>query len=399
MSGTGLRVRRPAPVVLAAGIACALACVVLVGLVSGVNPVDFYVYRYGAGAALGGANIYDGNVSGVGLQPGLPFTYTPVAALVLAPTVLLAPFTAYVLWCLATLVVLAWALSRFVPADVPRRPLVLAGLVLAASVSNVMVTQISFGQVNVLLMGLVLADLFRADDTVAGRVLPRGLLVGLATAVKLTPGLFVVYFLVTRQWRLALWSSVGAVGATLVGAVVFPSMSWDFFSSVLWGLSSRIDLDGLFASPGNGSIQGAFAALGVASSGPALGVSLVVAVVVLCWARTLHRSGRAVDGWLVVGLAAPLLSPVSWVHHWVYLLPALVTLAVRGRSRPVRAVLVGAGVLVLLGPGWGDAILGASPLLVPVGVVVREGLMIASIGVIAALRFGALARGPELSSR
>ena len=66
-----------------------------------------------------------------------------------------------------------------------------------------MVNEITLGQVNSLLMLACLADLFRPRHGRLARLIPPGTLVGVATAIKLTPGLFICYFVVTRQWRLA----------------------------------------------------------------------------------------------------------------------------------------------------------------------------------------------------
>lgn len=150
----------------------------------------------------------------------------------------------YLLWSGLCIAALVWTVARFTPARVPKRPLVMAALVLAVSVTPIVSAHISFGQVNLVLMVLVLLDVTRREDSRFGRWFPRGLLIGVAAAIKLTPALFIVYFVVTKQWRLAIWSSIGFAAATAVAAVVDPAVSWTFWSDVVWNLTDRVDLSG-----------------------------------------------------------------------------------------------------------------------------------------------------------
>jgi alpha-1,2-mannosyltransferase len=89
-------------------------------------------------------------------------------------------------------------------------------LVLVAAVPLALCTEpvrqtLGFGQVNLWLFALVLLDL-----VVLGRTGSRwaGAGVGIATAIKLTPGLFIVYLLVTGQWRAARTATVTTAALT-----------------------------------------------------------------------------------------------------------------------------------------------------------------------------------------
>ncbi len=391
----GTLARRTAPylVLLLVSAAC---CYLIAFHLSRVNPVDFLVYRYGAGAARGGANIYDGNLAGPMLPAGgLPFTYTPFAALALLPTTLLPWKLAFALWGIASLLVLAWTIERFTPLDVQRRTTVIGGLLALAALTTMLVAGLGFGQINVLLMGLCLADLYRSDTSLLGRYLPRGVLVGVAAAIKLTPILFIVYFVVTRQRRLAAWSAAGLAATFAIGGVVYPAMTHDFFTTVVWSLSGRVDLGGAFATYGNSSVQGALAALaqwngwGSWSQHAATVASVVVATCCLLGARTTYRRGRIVESWLMVGLTAPLVSPVSWVHHWVYLVPALVMLGFRARSTLARTAVGVGTVMLLFGPKPGQLLLEhGGPLLAPLALLQRECLIVVTVACLCALRLG-----------
>ena len=368
----------------------AAACVVLaylVYVVRAVEPVDFLVYRYAVEKFASGGYIYSGNLFGPMIEPeGMPFTYTPFAVLLLWPTAFFDWWTAYLLWSLLCILLVAWTVARFTPRWVRLRPLVMAALLIGVSVTPTVSAHISFGQVNLLLMALVLFDITRDDNSILGRYFPRGLLIGVATAIKLTPGLFIVYFVVTRQWRLAIWSSVGAAAATVAAALVDPALSRTFWTEVVWSLSGRVDLTGeAIASSGNGSLQGTLAALGSWTDAVVMPLIVLVGAAALWIARRIYLDGRSVDAALVIGLSAPILSPISWIHHWVYLIPAAVTILFRLRSRRGVAVFVAALVVVYCGPSMGQQLMDASALLVPVGVILREGFILVSAAAIVAL--------------
>ncbi|RAL36702.1 glycosyltransferase 87 family protein [Rhodococcus sp. AQ5-07] len=369
---------------IAAGVA---ALCYLVYSVRAVEPVDFLVYRYAAQAFAAGSNIYESNLVGpLIVDEGMPFTYTPFAVIFLWPTVLFDWWTAYLLWSALCIAAVVWTVAKFTPARVPKRPLVMAALVLAVSVTPIVSAHISFGQVNLVLMVLVLLDVTRRGDSRFGRWFPRGLLIGVAAAIKLTPALFIVYFVVTKQWRLAIWSSIGFAAATAVAAMVDPAVSWTFWSDVVWNLSDRVDLSGqAIASAGNSSLQGGLAALGTWTASLAMPLTVLCAAVALWVARDVYRVGRAVDAALVIGLSAPILSPISWIHHWVYLVPAAVTVLFRLRS-PLQfgAAAVGLAV-VYCGPSMGQQFIETSPLLLPLGLVLREGFLIVTLVLILAL--------------
>lgn len=353
----------------------------LVAVVSQVNPVDFYVYHYASSLALAGENIYSGNIQGLDMPPGgLPFTYTPFAALILAPLSLFPAPAAYLIWSLASALLMGIVLRRFLPPKHRDKPLVVGGLVLIASATIVMASHIIFGQINVFLMALVLFDVCRQRSNGLWQRIPPGVLVGVAAAVKLTPALFIVYFIVSRQKRAASGSLLAACGATVLAWLIYPDMTWDFLTGVLWSLSDRVSLDGFFATSGNNSIQGALAALGDWTSFPALLMSISVAVLGVYGASTTYRRGESAQAAIVVGLTACLVSPVSWMHHWVYLLPGLVILWRQGGRKTRTFCYLAAAVLVATGPNLGDAILGLhQPYLLPLAIILRESLLFIAV--------------------
>ncbi|MGO2031789.1 MAG: glycosyltransferase 87 family protein [Glutamicibacter ardleyensis] len=359
----------------------------LAGLVSQVNPVDFYVYHYGAGLAAAGENIYAGNIHGTDMPTeGLPFTYTPFAALAFLPLNILTAKTAYFLWSIASALTMGLVLRSLLPLKHRNQPAVVGIVGFIASCSIVMASHIIFGQINVFLMALVLIDIGRNSENRILRFIPRGVLVGIAAAVKLTPALFIVYFVITGQKRAALTSSIAALAVTVVAAFAYPSMSIDFATRVLWNLSDRVSLDGLFSTSGNNSIQGAFAALGDWTAIPAVALTLIAAALGLYAAARVFRRGGNIQAAIVIGLTACMVSPVSWMHHWVYLLPGLMVLWGRGGLRVRNFCLASGLILVATGPNLGDVLFSLNtPVLFPLAIVLRESLLLIGLCIVVLL--------------
>src|SRR5215831_1890638 len=332
------------------------------------EPVDFHIYRYASVVALHGSDIYATDIAGPGIAGhGLPFTYTPFALLALLPTALASWRTAYHVWGLAAAFAVAWVENAVAVRVIPlgsgtRRAAVLACALTLTAASTMMVNEISMGQVNSLLMLACLADLFRPRYGRLARLIPAGTLVGVATAIKLTPGLFICYFVVTRQWRLARNSALAAAACMIAAAAVYPAMSEQFLTSVMWHLPHLVAFGHTFSSSGNNSVQGILAAIGR-------------------WtARVCHRRGHELEAWLITGITAQLASPVSWTHHWIWLAPAVLLAALYARTRVQRTGTALAVVMLLIGSSAGQDLLVHGPAwALPLAVLQRECLVTAGI--------------------
>jgi alpha-1,2-mannosyltransferase len=366
-------------------------------------PVDFHVYRYASVEALHGSDIYAGNITGQGIgRGGLPYTYTPFALLALLPTALFNWSTAYHLWGLAAVLAVAWAENAVVVRVIPltsgtRRAAILACALTLTAASTMMINEISMGQVNSLLMLACLADLFRPRHGRLARLIPPGTLVGIATAIKLTPGLFICYFVVTRQWRLARNSALAAATCMIAGAAVYPAISEQFLTSVMWHLPHLIAFGNTFSSSGNNSVQGILAAIGPWTSPLRAPSSVAVAALGLWAARICHRMGHELEAWLVTGITAQLASPVSWTHHWIWLAPAVLLAALTARTRVQRTGTALAVVMLLIGsPFVGQYLLVHGPVWVlPVAVLKRECLVSSGIWCCAMFLIRAIQAAPN----
>jgi alpha-1,2-mannosyltransferase len=182
----------------------------------------------------------------------------------------------------------------------------------------------SFGQVNLLLLALVYVDLALLER---GR--PAGFGIGLAAAIKLTPAVFIVYLLLSGERKAARNATLTAAGATLLAAALAPDATRAYFAEAMWD-TGRV---GSLAYISNQSLLGAVARLRPESPDRLLWIVLVLAVVAL-WifrVRAAARDGDKRAGFALTGVVACLISPVTWVHHLVWLIPALVVLVDAGR--------------------------------------------------------------------
>jgi len=196
---------------------------------------------------------------------------------------------------------------------------------------------LGFGQVNLLLGALVCADLVglrRRARAAAGRAAAgflangawAGVGIGLATSIKITPGLFIVYLVCSRQWRAAAVATGTALGATFAAWMVASHESWSYFSGVLW----QTDRVGVADTSANQSLAGILARLFNAASSPPLvwfTFALVVLAIGLSRAVTAHRDGDELVAFVLVGLTANAICPISWPHHLVFLVLAILVLA------------------------------------------------------------------------
>lgn len=292
--------------------------------------IDLIVYRDAGRVVLqGGHDLY----RFVMLPDKLPFTYPPFAALLTPWLAWLPPLADVLIWTAAEMAAIWWLTSvgcrPLLERTGPGRPYLLAALAAALTWLNPVRDVIKFGQVDLFLVVLVIADL-------TGRVprLPRGVLIGLAAAIKLTPGLFIPYLWLTGRRRAAYVAAGTAVAAELLAQAVIPYGSWDYWTRA----ATASDRLGSNAGASNQSIRGILLRLHLDShltSALWLLLGLVVLVLGLARAVRVHASGDELTAAVLVGLLSVALSPVSWIHHLSWVLLALAVLA-NDLTDPVR---------------------------------------------------------------
>lgn len=276
----------------------------------------------------------------------LGFTYPPFAGLVMLPMAELSVGAAGWLnafGSIAALAVVLVALLRPIARRLGWSLWFTVGLAvpLALALEPVRET-LGYGQVNLLLFALVMADLValrwqarrvsrhHATDGPLRRLwfsgAWAGVGIGLATSVKLTPALFIIYLLVTRQWRAALTAVGTTVGVTLASFAIAGRESRDYFTSVLW----QTERVGAADMTPNQSLAGLLARLYDSIETPSLlwlSFAVLVLALGLSRASSAHADGDELTAFTLVGLTANVISPISWSHHLVYVIPAIIVLA------------------------------------------------------------------------
>jgi alpha-1,2-mannosyltransferase len=320
--------------------------------------IDIDIYQMGGQTWLDGRPLYRGDVlfhTPIGLN--LPFTYPPLAAIVFCPFAWLHMPAASVAITLLTLVLLVvstvivltrldvWNTSALVPGPGWLRRCWLAVVIVAPAAIwlEPISSNFDFGQINVVLMTLVIADCVPRRTP-----WPRGLLLGLGIALKLTPAVFLLYFLVRRDFRSALTALASFVAATLIGFVLAWSDSWEYWTHTV----HHTDRIGSAALNTDQNIAGALARIGLGEHLRfLLWVGLCLAVLALTvWAmRRVLQAGEPTLAVICVALFGLMVSPVSWSHHWVWALPAILVTAILGwRRRNVALALVAAAGVALM---------------------------------------------------
>ncbi|MEU9853375.1 glycosyltransferase 87 family protein [Streptomyces sp. NPDC047974] len=329
---------------LAAAAACLIsfAAFWVAQRVAHVNMLDVMVYRAEAETLRAGGDLYAMRAT----SANLAMTYPPFAAVLFLPLPLVGvPLmrtlsTAGNLLLVVALVRLSLQLVRPALASPARRADLWRTTLWVAAVvvwCEPVWTTLRYGQINLLVAVAVLWDFTRREGSRWA-----GLGIGLATAVKLTPGLFVVLLLAAglllwrrdrgmNQWlRTALTATGTFLVTTLAMAVALPADSKTFWTRTLFE-TGRV---GHAEETANQSLSGVLARL-MHTDAPGLwwlaaavllgGAAMALAV------RAAVRGDKAVAV-VVTAFAALMVSPISWSHHWVWCVPLLVLLYDRTRA-------------------------------------------------------------------
>ncbi|MEV8373484.1 glycosyltransferase 87 family protein [Kribbella sp. NPDC056861] len=293
------------------------------GLFDGM--IDLRVYRMGGSVLLDRASLYDAQLPG----SGLPFTYPPFAAIAMLPLAALPWGVALVVWTTISVLCIALIWRAALPANawtlVPdqwrdRRIAVLAALTAVSLLLEPVWQTIQFGQINLLLTAMILLDLVRPKDAKW-----RGFWVGVTIGVKLTPLPFLAFLLITKQWRAFRNALLGLVATMAVGFAVVPNQSWEYWTVVIRN-ANRV---GGLAYTANQSFRGFLTRLGDEASWvePAwFLLSAIFGLLVLWLARRYWLADDRVTAISVMALAVLYASPVSWSHHWVWIIPLGISL-------------------------------------------------------------------------
>jgi alpha-1,2-mannosyltransferase len=341
---TGAEVRRRivrAPVALGVAVGAALLALAGHAVVLAIWPdahtllIDLEVYRAGGRFLLDGRPLYERGV----VLDLLPFVYPPVAAVLFAPLALVAMPVLKVLWTALGLALLACTARRCaravgVAAGAPTVAVVVLVTALATWLDPVRTT-LYLGQINIVLLALVLGDLLGRRDSRW-----RGVGLGLAAAVKLTPLLFVAYLLLRRRYRAAATAVATFVAAGAVGFLLAPADSVTYWLRGTFAAADRIAaVDGDANHSLNGLVTRLLGPGPVATVVYLLAAAALVATTLLLARRALAEGDRLLAVSLV-GLCSAAAAPFAWSHHWVWVVPLLAALAARAAAGSRRATVL-----------------------------------------------------------
>jgi alpha-1,2-mannosyltransferase len=361
VSGTGFAPRRRRWPLWAAIAVCALAAVAyLVGVLlqhtgQMLNWYDLNVYNHGGLIARNAPRrLYTWQ-----LRRGIKFTYTPFAALLFAGCSLL-PW-AVLRWLmtvtsLAAIGVTIWLTLGALGWHGRRRATAFAAIAAVALWVEPVQRALHLGQIEPLLMVLIVWDICQPNHRRW-----KGVGIGVAAGIKLTPLVFIPYLFLTGKLRQAAVVTAAFAATVAIGFVFLPHASVKYWLTGYFLHASNVgDVKSLL----NQSVLGLVARSihSVRHATPLwLALSAVIVVLGLGAAAVLDRAGRTVAGWMTCELTSLLIFPISWDHHWIWIVPATALFAdtalrARGAARWRWWAL--AAVTVALFGAWGPLPLG-----------------------------------------
>ncbi|GAA2822171.1 glycosyltransferase 87 family protein [Saccharopolyspora taberi] len=360
--GERMREQRALLVVIAVA---ELIAVIMVSTISPHDHIDGEVYRLGARALLAGQDVY-GDLPPTESGLSLPFIYPPFAAILFAPLALVPKVVSTALIMLvshlALLVTLYVVLSSatFLAAHRDKVLLVAAALLPLATISEPVMETLTYAQINIVLMALVAVDCLWRTGGDRKLPYPRGMLIGLAAGLKLTPAAFLLFLLLRRDVRTIITTGLTFLGTVLLGFLVTFGNARDFWLREVFA-TSNVSFGPKFTGDatvyaGNQSLRSALTKLGVPA--PTVVFALLALVVLALAVAGMLHAIRQRDLPLAVtinGVLALLVSPISWSHHWVWAIPALVLLAGTAFTRrdwPLLLATATAAGFFAFGPHW-----------------------------------------------
>ena len=334
-AGGGRRIAVPSLRVAAALYAVALVALWLSPMGHRWNHVDILVYRQGGLAVLHGQGLYVPSFN----NHQLPFTYPPISALLFTVLGPLSNYTAPLFATFCSLALLPLALrfalrlrpfsGWFSASEATRLGLAAAA---AAVWFEPVWTTLRYGQVNVLIAALILFDLSRSDDRRW-----KGVAIGVAAGLKMTPLIFIVYLAATRRYRAAATALGGFVGTIALSFAVLPTDARIYWTQDVLDANRP----GKVENAANQTLRGALSRLLHTENVQdvwLVAALLVAALGIFLAVRAYRRERDDAGGFALCALTGLLVSPISWTHHWVEAIPALMLVllkAYRSRSTPL----------------------------------------------------------------
>jgi alpha-1,2-mannosyltransferase len=309
------------PVLLVVSVAARLAWTYLAP--NGANFVDLHVYVGGAAMIDHPGSLYHYVYADQTPDFPLPFTYPPFAAVIFYPLHLLPFGLVAFCWTVGTMAAL-YGVVRIsqrllgVGAGEGHR---LAMLWTAIAIwLEPLRSTFDYGQINVVLALATLAAVFST------RWWLSGLLLGTAAGVKLTPAIGGLYFVGARRWGTAVFSGVVFLATVAVSALVVDDQTRYYFTDLIFKTDRVGPICTIFNQSWRGGICRIFGHDAGYSPVVVIGIAVTAILSVLAWRAVSARSTEQLGPLVIVELFGLLLSPISWTHHWVWLVPLMIWL-------------------------------------------------------------------------
>jgi len=291
-----------------------------------------------------------------GVRDANYYLYPPIFAILISPLGLLPYAAAHDLWYAVSLAALGATLLWYFRRE--GRKLsgaeIAGALILTALMWPALFT-FGAGQANYVILLLVFAALVAAEK---GRPAAAGIALAVATAIKLTPGLLVAWFLWKRRYAVVVWSAVGLAAVAVAGILIVGwevHLTWatrmvpllsrgcaHWVNQSVSALLSRLTGAQMFAweiAPPSGFVRAGSAALSAA------------AIAALAWLTRPGGGSSLRLEYAIVLVTTLFVSPISWIHHAVLSLPAVLFLlrhlVESRRATAGRGILLGVAFLLI----------------------------------------------------
>lgn len=318
-----------------------VAVTVLIGQALNDHQIDLAVFQDAGAAYVNGFPLYSEDFP---TRSGLRFIYAPIAAVLFAPMTLLEMTTLQLLWSAVNVALVWWVLAAVLRKLDVSRPAVAAFAALgAALILEPVRSNFGFGQINIILMALVVAD--------CAAVLPRrvrGIATAIAASIKITPAAFGLFFLVRSDYASIARAVATAITVAAVGIWLLPGASVHFWLTEFFAT----ERGGGHGFVRNQAFTGVLARLGVDGlvKDAVWALAAVAIVGAAAWsARRFTRSHEPMLALAVVALASLLAAPFAVTHHWVYSV-LLIPLTIAPQYRSWRLLLVGSIAVFVIAP-------------------------------------------------
>jgi alpha-1,2-mannosyltransferase len=249
------------------------------------------------------------------------FTYPPGAILFFWPLLWLPVKHLTLLWTSVSLVALAATLVAVIDHLFHKSLLVTVGIacwtaVLSAIVLAPVSECLEWGQTATILVCLVVVDALVIKGSA------KGVLVGVAAAVKIFPGLIILFWLVRREWRAAITSLATTAGVTGLASVLWPASASTFLFKLLLGGGDYDKFTGVANSLASSSLIAMFERppfhMNFLHVYGELTVVAILVVATLIGAERLWRHDCHLSALVLILITSVIGSPIVWDHYFAF---------------------------------------------------------------------------------